>query len=220
MIDFRFSPGSKETLDRLAKLGDPTQFRGRLVAATARRAPEAAGYVIKNFPLRTRTGGLKRSIAGVSRLRNDVPELAVGIYKGPSLDYAAVQELGTKDKAPDSPFGPIRPKPGHQFLAVPTDDGGAKTPAGVARFKSARDFPDKLIFRRGKIQGLLGGKTVTAGAGLFKEGQTAPVYLLLRKVSIPAGRFLSTPFDTYVSTVLEQSILNDLSELISGPGPK
>lgn len=118
--------------------------------------------------LRRRTGTLARSTIGHADIINGLPGIRLGIFRGPALAYAAVQELGTVGKGGELPT--IRPVRG-KYLAVPTDDGGALTPAGVAKYTSARNYPGQLKFARGRFSVMLNRKKITVGAALVDKAK-------------------------------------------------
>ena len=95
-----------------------------------------------------RTGNLARSIEGRATLVQGSPGLQVGIFRGPALKYAGIQEFGTKKYNPDSPFDSIRPVRA-KALAIPVSRL-VLTPAGVPRFTGPRAFPQPLVMIRFK----------------------------------------------------------------------
>lgn len=134
---------------------------GAIIAGEISKRMRAGGT------LRRRTGTLARSVAGGSVVDGQQIGLRVGILKGPALAYAGPQEFGTKGKAPDSPYPTIRPVR-KKFLTIPTDAGGALTPAGVSRYVTARDFPRALTLVRG-ASGIVNGRRISATFGLYQK---------------------------------------------------
>lgn len=147
----------------LKKLGKIAPFargaaRQRLEKFLRVQAQRAAGHVIKTQltgtgakttyqanpytkKRRRRTGSLARSITGGLATEKGLPAIEVGIFRGPALKYAGIQEEGTKSFNPSSPFPDIEPKTA-QALAIPVGD--ALTPAGVPRYHSIRAYPEQL----------------------------------------------------------------------------
>lgn len=163
------------------------KFQELILKYFDRAATRAAGGVIRNYlsgqRLKRRSGSLARDVFGRGELIGGVPAIRLGVLKGPSRRYSAVQELGTKGKNPDSPFPTIRPKKA-KALAVPVEDSPAVTAAGVPRYDSPRQFPRKLTFvplHRGNLVGLLVERT---------KRQSIPLWLLLRSVDITPKFYL------------------------------
>lgn len=115
--------------------------------------------------LRVRSGNLRRSIAGTvqNQLRSPQVVLSAGgrVEGGGEVPYATTQEFG----------GTIRPKR-VKWLAIPNEI--ARTPAGAARYKTARDYPRPLAFVH------LGGPR----AMLWDAQEEVAAYALLKKVEI------------------------------------
>lgn len=150
---------------------------------------------------RSRTGNLRRSIAGSV---DDTPRgLAVqlragGRHGGADVIYARLQELGGKIR-------PVRRK----WLAIPTDE--VKTPAGVARYPSPRNYPGKLFFRQKRadlamLMELVDGKPVTRW-WLRKETNIRPKLYLKRAVDKNAPK---------VPTLLADALRVSLSPSLKG----
>jgi len=79
-------------------------FRQPEIIAVIRRTMEKiasrlAGQVVKTKLsgqyLKRRTGILAKSIVGVVVTRGGLPAITIGIFSGPALAYAGVQEFGT-----------------------------------------------------------------------------------------------------------------------------
>ncbi len=151
---------------------------------------------------RSRTGNLRRSIAGSV---DDTPRgLAVqlragGRHGGKDVVYARLQELGDK----------ITPKHA-KWLAIPDDS--VKTPAGVARYPSPRNYPGKLWFhvieenRRAVLLERVGGKNVGRW-WLRKETNIKPKLYLKRAVDKNAPK---------VPTLLADALRVSLSPSLKG----
>jgi len=147
------------------------------------------------------TGNLRRSIIGAAV---DTPRgLAVqlragGRHNGEDVVYARLQELGGKIR-------PVRRK----WLAIPTDE--VKTPAGVARYPSPRNYPGKLFFRQKRaglamLMELVDGKPVTRW-WLRKETNIKPKRYLKRAVDKNAPK---------VPTLLADALRVSLSPSLQG----
>lgn len=116
---------------------------------TVAKAMEAAGRDNAKARMQTRSGLLRRSIAGFVRaegaprgsigpLRRDA-DIEVGVQaggvvlQGAEVVYAGIQERG----------GTVRPVR-RRWLAIPT--ASVKQPNGTSRYKTPRDFPRPLRF--------------------------------------------------------------------------
>jgi len=209
LVSITLDPASRKTLERL-------KFRwgSKSVGAEAERffgkeALRVAGRVSRSMSaggkLKRRTGLLAKSVTGVALRVGGAPAIRIGIFQGPALKYAAVQEYGTTGKGGTIPT--IRPgrnlsrKTGRptRALSVPTDE--AKTEAGVGRVVSPVDYKEPLDFvpvNRGKLVGLLvthrsmlqaikrrlkSGKDQTSG-------DLKVIFLLLRLVDIAPKHYL------------------------------
>lgn len=204
------------------------QLYAAILGFFRRQAPKATRAVAKQAKegghghpaLRRRTGSLMRDLTTFAELHGGVPSIQAGIFRGPSTRYAAVQELGTKDKNPNSPFDPITPKKA-EALAVPV--GPALTPAGVPRYIGPRDYPKHLVFAPWFRPNAVGG--LYDDASMRKEVKAANrenrpidlknvllVYMLLRKAEIPPHYFLRTGF----RDVFLPQLVKDLGEFLAG----
>lgn len=145
-------------------------------------AARLAGRVVKNQlsgqALKNRTGILSSSITGLTIIRGGLPAITVGVFRGPALAYAAVQEFGTVGAGGRLPT--IKPKRA-KALAIPIGSG-ALTPAGVSKFQSPRDYvgPGKLQFIPGK----------TSIGVLVDDVTDEAQYVLAAKVDIPPAHYL------------------------------
>jgi len=229
---FDLSERTKKTLIRGLK--DTAKrdkvFKG-LFNAFNRLGLMAESYGIKKFlsgsaggsGLRRRTGSLARGFKGGAVMFKGMPSIRVGVFKGPSQAYAGVHEFGTKSKGGLLPD--ITPRKA-SALAVPmwpkgagSGSGKAVTPAGVSRYSSPRDYPDRLRFisvRKGNVVG-----------ALYDEGDINPVtdnplpgqatYLLMRKVSIKPRPF-AVPSVEYALKFADEVIFKVIDDLIGGEG--
>ena len=143
----------------------------RVLTATALRMEEGAKLNAR-ARMKTRSGTLARSIrAGVT---GNVLKLAANAG-GDHLIYAHLQEEG----------GIVRPK-NKKWLTIPVEGGPAMTPAGVSRYKTARDYPRPLRFI--KVRGSL--------ALLVDERKRRSdiVYVLVKKVTVPGRYYMRDAF--------------------------
>ena len=153
---------------------------------------------------RSRTGTLRRSIAGrvlqagrtVAKVEGVGSQLkgsgqaiqgaplsvilsAGGRTGGRNVIYARIQDQG----------GQVRPV-NRQWLALP--DSSVKTPAGVSRYASPRDYPGNLWFRM-----IRSGSGKQALAVLLERvgGNNVARFWLRKEVEIPATRFAFRAWD-------------------------
>lgn len=207
-VDLKFEDpaGFKRLADNLGR----TQFirylrgvlirEGKLWVAHIRRTQFKGGPTT----IDRRSGLLAESLDSQVTIQRNIPTVRVGVFEGDALNYAAMQEYGTKDLSPDSPFNPILPRKG-KALAFPVPRGGAANPDGTSKYRSPRDFPGKLKFvpvKKGSVVGLLvkviDYRRRRPGTSRTINVQRAQVvYLLLSKVSLRAGRFLRRGAEQY-----------------------
>ena len=166
----------------LRKNAAPERFRQEIQRFFDREASIIAGQVSRSIgqrdDLKRRTGNLARAIVGFASLIDGRPGFEVGVVRGPALDYAAVQELGTKGKNPASPIPDIVPRRA-KALAIPV--GPALTPAGVERYDGPRNYPEPLSFRPSRKANVVGV--------LVTEGDEV-AYVLVRSVAIAPKHYL------------------------------
>jgi len=203
-------PDTKKLLRDLAKISSKQGFANAMLRFFDRQGSKASGYISKNFlsgqRLRRRTGRLAGSILGRSELVGGVPAMRVGIFRGPALAYARIQEEG----------GIIEPRRA-RALAIPK--GPALTPAGVERFGGPRGYPGQLRFIPFRNSGVAVG-------GLFDANTLGPggldgailVYLLVRRVEIKAKHYLHDGLREYIDRHLIQELNSYLRALIAGGG--
>lgn len=206
---------SKKYLRKLVKADKEKIFKS-LERFFDGQALLTAGHISKNLLsgqlLNRRTGTLARSVTGRGVRVGGIPGMRVGIFRGPALAYAGLQEHG----------GTIRAK--GKSLAIPIDGGPAVTSAGVERFGGPRNFPKKLVFipfPRSKNPDVVGGLFVANSlkakqgrdkrgrfSGLRQQGRNSLgqftkkrkikvslrdavlAYLLMRKVTIKPKHYL------------------------------
>lgn len=204
MLEIRLLAESVRALQELERRWTPEGLSKRVLGELAKLSSEAAGEVQRGMAgefLATRTGGLRRSIVGRAEQTRLGPAMRIGVFKGPALAYAGVQEYGTQGYNPASPYPTIKPK-NAKALAIPTDR--VKTRAGVARGAGfgPRQFAGELVFipfRKGNIVG-----------GLFlkeevKEGvRSGAMFLLATEVDLPQRAYLQKGFARYFPTLIER----------------
>jgi len=205
MYEVRLTEESIRTLDELERRWTPERFAAELMTELSRLATEAAGAVQRGMAgqfIATRTGNLRRSIVGRAEQTRFGPAIRVGVFSGPALPYAGVQEFGTRGYNAASPYPTIKPKTA-KALAIPTDR--AKTAAGVARtagFGPRQFTGGELVFipfRKGKLVG-----------GLFlkeeiKNGvRGGAMFLLATEVDLPERAYLKLGFEGYLPTLVDR----------------
>lgn len=218
------TPESERLLTQFEKEFGADALNVQLDKFFARESNLAAGHIIKNFlsgqALARRSGALARSIVGKAERFDGIPGMRVGVFRGPALIYAGIQEFGTKGLEGDSPFDTIKPTKA-KALAFPPEGSPALTGAGVNRFASPRDFPESLRFipfRKGVVVG-----------GLFEEarlkleqsrlapGETIDlsklqvVYLLISQLDLPAREYLKRGMLDFLPQVA-----SDLATFLAG----
>lgn len=147
--------------------------------AGARMAAHIIATKLSGDPLKRRTGSLARSVVGGAIMRGNLPTIRVGIFRGPSLAYAAMQEYG----------GTILPK-NAKALALPVND--ALTPAGVARYPSPRNYPSPLRFVPWKGAKAIGALYDADQLRRAKQNWAAvrPLWILMSSVDMPGKHYL------------------------------
>ncbi len=207
-VTIRLDTRSRRVIEELIARFDEDAIRRAVLRFFQREALRIAGFITREYlsgqRLKRRTGSLARSIVGDAQTINGLPAFRVGVLRGPALKYAGIQEYGTKSADPESPYPDIVPKKA-KALAQPV--GPALTPAGVPRYKSARDYPYELKFipfRRGISRGGVSSDKSQTGIGGLYEARSLRkdasgevdiekaklVYLLLGKVILQPKRFL------------------------------
>lgn len=205
MFELRLTSKSLRDLDELSRTLTPSAFNAMIMSELAKLSTEAAGAVQRGMAgefIATRTGNLRRFVVGRAEQTRLGPAIRVGIFKGPALSYAGVQEFGTQGYNPTSPYPTIKPKTA-KALAIPTDR--AKTGAGVARtagFGPRQFAGGELVyipFRKGKIVGgLFLKEEVESGV------RTGAMFLLATEVDIPERAYLKKGMASYLPTLVER----------------
>jgi hypothetical protein len=185
------------------------------------QAAKLAGYISKNFLSGQRlyriSGNLARSVIGRGIRIGGIPAVQVGIFRGPALAYAGVQELGTKKYNPDSPYNTILPKAPRKALAVP------KTPL-AARAGSPLKYPGELHFIPFRKSGIAVGALLDDKQynklqhGLtLREAKIA--YLLLRKTDIKPKFYMKDGMSQYLPRIAAALEVH-LHAFLAGKGVK
>ena len=175
---------------------------------------------------RSRTGNLRRSIAGrviqtgrvVAAVEGESSQLSLfgrTVQGRPlSVVLSAGGRTGGADvvyaRAQDEGIEALRPKR-RKWLALPTRQ--VKTAAGVSRYPSPRDYPAALRFRliRGGV-----GKSALAALVERVAGRDVVRWWLRKEVQIPATGFARRAF---VATEREvPNVLRDAVEVAFGEG--
>lgn len=135
-------------------------------------------------PPHNRTGALMRSIQAIDLTVDPIrPSYRVGT----NLEYARIQEYG----------GPIRPKPGHKYLAIPVGDEGRR----AARAANGDLRKLRLQVQRTKSGKLLLVQTIGPGEKAFKGGtksrygETRILFVLKKFVILPARPYMRPAYN-------------------------
>ena len=194
-------------LERLVGLGT---LNKRIIEFFDFESLKAAGFIAKNYLsgqlLKRRTASLARSVTGMSLLVGGLPAMKVGIFRGPALKYASIQEHG-------GVITPVRAK----ALAIPQE--AALTPAGVDRFGGPRGYPGELKFIPFRnsgvaVGGLFKANSVESSKG-FDLNSAIMVYMLVKQVTIKATHWLSRGFADYLP-LLASNLGEYLRDLLVG----
>lgn len=197
------TPESESLLEQIDREFGTDVLNQQLDKFFARESTLAAAHIVRNFlsgqVLGRRTGALARSMVGTTERFDGIPGMRVGVFRGPALIYAGIQEFGTRGLESDSPFDTIRPKKA-KALAFPPEGSPALTNAGVSRFASPRDFPESLRFvpfRKGVVVGgLFEEARLKLEQARLEPGQTIDlsklqaVYILISQLDLPAREYL------------------------------
>ena len=164
--EIRLSAESSRALSRLYSALEAKPFFRALFGLFGKLASRAAAFVVETKlsgqVLARRTAALAQSVSGMAVYGDrGLPGFRVGVFRGPALAYAAAQEHGAH-------VVPVRAR----YLAMPVGD--ALTASGVARYKSPRDFPGRLVFVPFRSSGIARGALYDAAS--------------LRRARLPGGR--------------------------------
>ena len=229
-VKIELTAQAKTDLAALIRSGRKAEAFSALLRAFGRRGARAAGAISRDMlsgqRLARRTGSLARAITSAPELIEGLPGVRVGIFSGPALQYAGVQEFGTKGKNPESPYDTIRPVKA-KALAMPV--GEALTPAGVPRYASPREYPRELSFvpfrSGGKAVGALYEKRDIAkerrAASREKRGFTLQnleaAYVLLKEVDVSPHEFLNDGMKNALPA-LGEDVADEVARLMRSAG--
>lgn len=217
---------SKTYLRRLSKDFTPASLARKVKGFFDEQAPLAASFIVKNYLSGQRlgrvTGILAQSLTGRGGTEGGVPFMRVGVFRGPALRYAGVQEFGTVGKGGELPS--IRPKKA-KSLAVPQKP--ALTASGKPKWEGGpTNAPFELRFvpfRRGiAVGGLYDEREIEALERLGQEvdlEKAKMVYLLLRKVDIEPKHYLRDGMTAYLPR-LGRALASFLRDLASERGAR
>lgn len=225
MIKIEQTQQSIKTLKKLINTFGGAEVLKGILKLFEKVSSAAAGYVTKNYltgqRLNIRSGMLARSVVGKGVKRKGVPGIQVGIFRGPALKYAGVQEYGTKRYNAYSPYDTIRPKNG-KALAMPIND--SLTAAGVSRYRSAKTDPRKMTFipfkKNANIVGAL-YRTVVLKRIRKQKGSAFTLhdlkasYLLLKQVDVAPHWYLRDGMQEYLP-VIGAELSRYLKDVLSG----
>lgn len=208
-VTVRLLPETQRVLRALSERLTRSELFAGIFRVFDKLASRAAGYIIANKlsgqVLKRRSGALARSLIGRAVYDSrGLPGLRVGTFRGPADRYAAVLEHGTRGLNPESPFPTIVPVRA-RYLAMPVDD--ALTPAGVARWRSPRDFPGRLVFIPFRKSGIAVGALYDArslrraGGGRVSLESARKLWVLLKKLDLPAYHYLRSGLREFVPQI-------------------
>ena len=204
VVELTISKASIELISEFRARMAPIAFLGRMLQFFKIEALRVAGRATRfattgELGIRRRDGTLARSITGVPVVREGAPGMRIGIFRGPALAYAGVQEHGTRGKNPASPYDTIRPKKGNA-LAIPLEPTKTKGGRVKGEFAGGPRLRNDLVFIKFRKPGNAIGALYTRKSLAAARGETGKVnlrsamaaYLLVRQVDIAPKRFLRT----------------------------
>lgn len=227
LVKIGLTAKSKRDLKSLATGTERQKVFSSLLHVMGRRGVFVASAISKDMlagqRLKIREGNLSKSITSEASLIGGLPGVRVGIFRGPALAYAGVQEFGTKGKAPDSPYPTIKPK-NAKALAMPV--GSALTPSGRVRYGGPRDYPFRLRFvpfKRGIAVGALYPETELKKEQKAARREKRPVdlnnaeaaFLLLKQVDIPPHEFLKDGMANALPALAED-VGDEIARIVKG----
>lgn len=216
--EIKLSEKSNNYLIALMKGLEKKELFRRIFKLFDKLGSKAAAHVVKTKlsgqVLKRRTAALAQSVVGrATYVASGLPGFRVGIFRGPALKYAAVQEYGAT-------ILPVRAK----YLAMPV--GEALTPAGVARWKSPRDFPGRLVFIPFRNSGVAVGALYDAASlktaklhGEMNWEAARKLWVLLKKAKIPARSYLLSGMREFLPQVASE-LVAFLRDLVKTAGVK
>lgn len=189
-----------------------------------KQAQLAAGHVIRTQigegkAINYRSGQLAQGVVGARNVVVEgIPAARIGVFKGPALRYAGIQEFGTAARNPDSPFGPILPRTAKAMAFAPLGSPANPELRGHRMYDSPRQFPQPLQFlpiRKGPVIGRLVLKEelhrVRLGMLDFSAVQT--IFLLMSKVELCDTQFLWKGFVDFLPT-MAQNVSNFITSTL------
>lgn len=222
IIKLQLSKEIRDLLARILDLGKSEKFYKELVRFFNKESKinssRISDQLLAGQLLNRRTGNLARSITGRGEMLDGLPAMRIGIFRGPSLKYAAVQEFGTVGAGGKLPT--IVPKKG-KALAIPIKGGGA-TNAGVAKFESPREAPPLTFIPIGKNNpNIVGGlfQTSTLKSKIIGQKRALSLkavklwYLLVLKTDIKPKHYLRKGLKAYMPD-LRKNLAKFLVELL------
>ena len=210
IVEIGLTKASLKFIDEIKRRSKKGEFENDILKFLDKQASIGADFISDNYVsnqrLRRRSGNLARAIVGRSLMAAGVPAMRIGIFRGPALRYAGVQEYGTKKYNPDSPYDTIRPK-NAKALAIPTKN--AQTPVGLDRFGGPRGLPFKAVFIpfRGTgvaVGGLFDPKTLPPSGSNLTLRSAKMYYLLVKQVDIRPKFYLKDGFDAFMPQLVEE----------------
>jgi hypothetical protein len=200
-FELNFTRDSKKAIGIFQTLGIKEELFKEILRFFKKDSLIVAGAIIRKFlsgkrgtkrkdQLARRTGTLARSVTGQATLFQGLPAMRIGVFRGPALKYANIQDVG----------GTIKPRKA-KALAIPV--GPALTPAGVERFGGPRKFPGELRFIPFRSSGVaVGGlfevkslekekKAASRGERPVSLRRAKMYYLLVKQVKIKGVGYLS-----------------------------
>lgn len=202
-ITFTINKTSQKNINLLInRLGKEELFRGIQNFFTRQAligSARIADTMLSGQRLNRQTGTLAKSLTGTGLRVDGVPALRMGIFRGPALKYAGIQNLGTKKYNPASPYDTIRPKKG-KALAIPLDP--VKTGTGLDKYGGPRGFPGELHFipfrKSGIAIGALYDDHEYDVAREFGLREAKAAYLLMTEVDIKPTFYLRDGFRNFL----------------------
>lgn len=201
-LTFQLDAATSKMLLKVAEQLDAKGLYKLLLELFAKLATKAAGFItatqLSGNPLRRRTGSLAKSVAGRAMMVNGVPAFRVGVFRGPAVAYARIQEHGGTVR-------PVRAK----ALAMPVDD--ALTPAGVDRYGGPRQYPGRLTFVPFRNSGVAVGALYDAASlkavthsKTVNYAAARRLYVLLKMAKIPARHYLRNGLRNYLPYIASE----------------
>lgn len=204
-FEIRFSPAGNKAYESIRQRLKPAQIFDEFAAVFKQQAPKVADYIRRNKVsgqvLNQQSGDLARGIEGMMmRQGRGIPAIRVGVFRGRAVTYAGIQEEGTNDLNPKSPYPPITPKRANALAWAPDTSPAHGTGLGPREWGADLKF---VPFRGGRVAigALYDSQQLTMarkGGGAFSLRSLTAVFVLLRQVSIPAHHYLRDGMTEYL----------------------